>query len=243
MNSTVSSPASWIMLVFRTLAFISIQALFALGFRLSHGGQSWQQAADFWPFVVVITNLLCLSILVRLFKRQGRRYWHIFKIEKSYLKNDLLVMLLVMLASTLLSMLPNMLLAQALFGDPQAALDFMLRPLPLWAALASLLLFPLTQGLAEIPTYFSYVMPAFRQRGMPAWLAVGLPAVFLSVQHIGIPFILHPRYFLLRALMFLPFAIFLGLLMHWRPRLLPYLAIMHVLMDASMAVMLLGVAY
>lgn len=35
--------------------------------------------------------------------------------------------------------------------------------------------------------------------------------------------------------MFLPFALAVGFLLRWRPRLLPYLAIVHILMDFSLA--------
>jgi len=43
--------------------------------------------------------------------------------------------------------------------------------------------------------------------------------------------------------MFIPFAFLVGIVLDWRPRLLPYLAIIHVLMDTFFATMLLGVAY
>ncbi len=45
------------------------------------------------------------------------------------------------------------------------------------------------------------------------------------------------------GLMFIPFAFPAGILMRWRSRLLPYLAIIHALMDMTFAAMLLGVAY
>jgi len=43
--------------------------------------------------------------------------------------------------------------------------------------------------------------------------------------------------------MYLPFAVFVGIVLHWRPRLLPYFVVIHVLMDISFALMLLSVAY
>ena len=52
-----------------------------------------------------------------------------------------------------------------------------------------------------------------------------------------------PRFITWRAMMYLPFAIEVGLVMHWRPRLLPYLASVHVLMDLAFGLMFLGVAY
>jgi len=44
-------------------------------------------------------------------------------------------------------------------------------------------------------------------------------------------------------LMYIPFAFAAGLILHWRPRLLPYLAIIHTLMDMSFAMMFLSAAY
>lgn len=41
--------------------------------------------------------------------------------------------------------------------------------------------------------------------------------------------------------MFLPFAILIGLVMPWRPRLMPYPALIHVLMELSVAVMFLTI--
>ena len=141
------------------------------------------------------------------------------------------------------SLLPNIVLAGYFFGSPEAALGLLLRPLPMWAAIISLVLFPLTQGLAEISIYFSYLMPKFKEQDMPSWLALSLPAIFLGAQHIAIPLLFNTRFILWRLLMFMPFAFLVGIVMNWRPRLLPYLAILHILMDVSFAVMLLGVAY
>lgn len=46
-----------------------------------------------------------------------------------------------------------------------------------------------------------------------------------------------------RGLMFIPFAFGTGILLYWRPRLLPYVAFIHFLMDLSFGAMLLSVAY
>jgi cytochrome b subunit of formate dehydrogenase len=51
------------------------------------------------------------------------------------------------------------------------------------------------------------------------------------------------RFITWRALMFVPFAIVTGIILRWRPRLLPYMAVTHVLMNLSVAVMFLEVAY
>ena len=86
-------------------------------------------------------------------------------------------------------------------------------------------------------------MPRLESKGMPAWLAVSLASLMLAFQHIAVPFLFHPRYIVWRGLMFIPFAFFAGILLHWRPRVLPYLAIVHGLMDLFFVLMLLNVAY
>ena len=152
-----------------------------------------------------------------------------------------MVGLLVLIAP--IAFLPNILLGKWLFGDSLTSLNMIVRPLPYWAAIISILLFPFTQGLVEIATYFSFVMPQFEKQGMRPWLALGLPVLLLSLQHIAVPLLFDSHFILWRALMFLPFALLLGIVMRWRPRLLPYLAILHILLDISLPIMFLGVAY
>jgi hypothetical protein len=156
---------------------------------------------------------------------------------------NILALLALFLIGGPLGFFPNPLLATALFGSPQAVLPFVIRPLPMWAVYAGVILFPITQGLAELAVYFSYVMPRLEAQGIRSWLAIGLPALMLGMQHIGVPLLFDGRYLLWRGLMFIPFAFFAGIVLHWRPRLLPYMAIVHALMDMSFAAMLFSAAY
>jgi len=233
----------WIMLVSRISLFIAIQAIFALGFLLTGSSSAWEDSANWWPFFVAITNLICVALLVRLFKQEGKRFWDIFRIRKEHIKSDLLALLGITIVMGPVAILPNIWLGGLLFDDPQETLELLVRPLPLWVAIAGMILFPLTQGLAEIPTYFSYVMPRFEEQGMPRWLAVTLPSLFLGIQHCAVPLLFNLPFFTWRALMYIPFAFLVGIVMRWRPRLLPYLAIIHVIMDMSFAAMLLVEAF
>ena len=144
-----------------------------------------------------------------------------------------------MLIAGPLGYLPNISSAQWLFGDPQIALDMLVRPLPAWAAIASFAFFPLLQGLVEIPTYMLYALPRIEAQGVRPWLAVALVSFFLSAQHMFAPFIPDARFIIYRLVMFLPFAILIALVMRARPRLMPYIAVIHMLMDLSVAVMFL----
>jgi hypothetical protein len=243
MTNQSSSRWPWIMLFSRICLFIGIQTIFAFGFLLTGSSTAWENSANWWPFSVTLANLICVALLIRLFNQDGKRFWDIFHIHKEHIKSNLLALLGILILLGPVAFLPNVWLGSLLFGDPQRTLDLLVRPLPLWAAYASILLFPVTQGLAEIPTYFAYVMPKFESQGMQRWLAVSLASLMLAFQHIGVPFLFNARYLVWRGLMFLPFAFLVGIVMRWRPRLLPYLAVIHMLMDISFAAMLLGVAY
>lgn len=234
---------SWFMLVLRLVLFTGIQGAFALVFFLFGKSDSWNESANWWPVIVVLTNLVCLYFLVRFFKEEGSSYWSLFQIRKENVGKDLLVLLGFLVIAAPISYLPNVLLAKWLFGDANATLELFIRPLPYWVVYFSLVFFPLTQGLVEIPTYMLYVMPRFEKAGYKRWLVILLPAFFLSIQHIAVPLLFNGRFIIWRLLMYLPFAILVALLMRWRPRFLPYIAFTHVLMDAATAMMLFQFGY
>jgi hypothetical protein len=156
-------------------------------------------------------------------------------------KQDLLFMLGFLVIGGLLGYLPNILSAKWLFGDPKVALDLLVQPLPVWAAVTSVALFPLLQGLVEIPTYMLYTMPRLEAQGMRPWLAIVLASFFLSFQHMFAPFLPDGRFIAYRLVMFLPFSLLVAIVMRIRPRLMPYMAVVHALMDMSVAVMFLMV--
>ncbi|MBN1451787.1 MAG: hypothetical protein JW963_12290 [Anaerolineales bacterium] len=229
----------WLMLVIRSLLFLAFQAGFALALHLSGSSVPWDASATWWPFAIIFTDLACLGLLIRFYRQERQCFWDILRIERQFVKQDLLFMLGFLMIAAPLGYLPNIWSAQWLFGDPQVALDLLVRPLPAWAAITSLMLFPLLQGLVEIPTYMLYAMPRLEAQGLRPWLALALASFFLSAQHIFAPFLPDGRFISYRLVMFLPFAILVAIVMRARPRLMPYIAVIHVLMDMSVAVMFL----
>ena len=233
------SQRPWLMLVIRSLLFLSFQALMALIFLYGGSPTAWNDSAAWWPMAVILTNLVCLALLIHFYEQEGKRFWDVFRIERQFIKQDLLFLLGFMLIAGPLGYLPNISSAQWLFGDPQTALDMLVRPLPAWAAIASFVFFPLLQGLVEIPTYMLYALPRLESQSIRPWLAIALASFFLSAQHMFAPFIPDARFITYRLVMFLPFAVLIAVVMRARPRLMPYLAVIHVLMDLSVAVMFL----
>jgi hypothetical protein len=107
------------MLPARTALFIAFQALFAIGFLLAGASAAWEEAADWWPITVILANLVCMALLIGLYKGEGKSYWELFHIQRQSIKNDLLVMLGVFILFGPVAYLPNFLIAGWLFGDAQ----------------------------------------------------------------------------------------------------------------------------
>jgi hypothetical protein len=240
---TPSTRWPWIMLPARTILFVVFQALFAAGFMLGGSSSAWEDSADWWPITATLANLACIALLMGLFNGEGKRYRDMLRFQRQTLKGDLLVMLGMVILFGPVAFLPNILLSTWLFGDAQVPNALFIRPLPMWAGVMSLAIWPITHGLAELPTYFGYCMPRLEGQTGRAWLAVALASGFLALQHVALPLLFDGRFILWRSLMFLPFALMVGILLHWRPRLLPYMVIVHMLIDAATAASLLSVAY
>ena len=72
--------------------------------------------------------------------------------------------------------------------------------------------------------------PAVVKLTLLAWLIASLG---LAAQHMFLPLIFDGGFILWRLLMYLPFALFAGMLIKLRPTLLPYSMLVHALADIS----------
>jgi len=226
----------------RLILFAIIQALFYFIISAFNPEFMWEDAAIWWPFVVVAANFICVVMLDKLLIREGSRYSSFFVFEKGTILKDILLTSGLLLLLLPISYAPNVLLSKALFGDFAAGGAMIFKPLPLWGAIAALVLFPITMPFGELPVYFGYVMPRLEVITGKKWLALTIPALFLSLQHISIPLLFDANFIIWRALMFLPFAFLIGLIILRRPRLFPYILIGHFLMDLSAAISLLMIS-
>lgn len=227
-------------LLSRTALFALIQ-LFVAGLLWAAGsGAPWAESAAWWPLVAALANLASLALLAVLLRREGGSLRDLYRFERATIKRDLLLTLGLLVLSAPLAYLPNIGLGALLFGNPEVPFGMMFRPLPLWAALASLALFPLTVAFAELPTYYGYALPRLAELTGRGWLALLLAAGWHAAQHIALPLIFDWRFALWRLGMFVPFALLIGFALWRRPRLLPYLMIVHGLLDAQAVIMLLS---
>lgn len=222
----------WMMLVARSAMFLAFQLLIAVGFAAAGNSNPLYASARWWPLIAITTNLICIALLVRLFRAEGKRYLDLLRFSRATWKMDLLWLVGLSVIGMPLAAAPMMVLPAALFGDTLTAPRMMFQALPAWAMILTIL-FPLTIGLSELPTYFGYVMPRLGAQLKSGWIAWALASFFLAFQHIFLPYLPDPRFWAYRGLMYLPFALFAGLLIKLRPQLLPYFVVIHVLLDFS----------
>lgn len=227
------------MLLSRVLLFLVFQMLFFICFSLTGSSNAWNQSADWWPFSVILTNLLSMFLLNRLLKRENRRFLDFFIFNRETVLKDFLLMSTVLITANIVAYAFNYYLGSLLFGDYIAGVNLFYRPLPVWAAWVALFLFPLTMPLGELPIYFGYVMPRLEVISGKKWIAVLLPSLFLSFQHVTMPLLFNVPFILWRMFMFLPLAFFIALTIRWKPGLMPYILIGHVFIDIMNSVMIL----
>ena len=222
----------WLMLISRSALFLFFQLLIALVLATAGTSAAWNESARWWTFIAFLANFVSIYLLVRVFNAEGKRYFEEIRFSRTTLKNDLIWFFLSSLLGLPIAAAPMNILGAAIFGDPMIPTYMMFRPLPVWAFVLSFL-FPLTIAFAELPTYFGYVMPRLADQLKNGWLAWLIASLALAAQHMFLPLILDGRFMLWRLGMYLPFALFAGLMIKIRPTLLPYYMIVHALIDIS----------
>jgi hypothetical protein len=220
------------MLVSRPASFLAIQIIIAAAFVLAGMRSAWTEAARWWAFFAVGANVISVILLVRLYRQEGSSYLHAISFSRATWKADLLWFIVLSAVGVAIAEAPRTALGIALFGDGMLPVRMLFQALPSWALVLSLL-FPLTIGFGELPTYFGYAMPRLTALLKNGWLAWLIASFFLAAQHMFLPFLPDGRFILWRLLMFLPFALWTGLCLKLRPTLLPYYMIGHALMDVT----------
>jgi hypothetical protein len=231
-SAAIGMTYPWLMLISRSALFLFFQILIALILAAAGISSAWSESARWWTFMASLTNLASLYLLVRVFRAEGKRFWDILRFSRETWKTDLFWFVGFSLIGMPIAAAPREPLAIAIFGDAATATNMLFRPLPTWAFVLSFL-FPLTIWFSELPTYFGYVMPRLETQLKNGWIAWLIASFFLAAQHLFLPLILDGGYLLWRLGMFLPFALFTGLSLKFRPSLLPYFVIVHALMDVT----------
>jgi hypothetical protein len=231
-----------VMLFSRILLFAFWQAVIAAILALGGSSSPWRDSAAWWPASVTLTNVVVILLLGRSMKADGMRLRDLYRTGPMTFWKELLTILAVMAIGAPLSYLPNIGMATLLWGGTEVTSALFFRPLPLWSLVTFVILLPITQAFAEGPTYFVYVMPRIRALTGRAWIAITASSFMLAAQHMSFPLVFDGKFLLWRLTMFIPFAFWTGLIMHWRPRLLPFLMVVHALLDVTLFLYLFPLA-
>jgi hypothetical protein len=247
-----SSPKRLMLLQFvRIVILVSFQLFFVLLL-------SWDKAMPWWPFSMVATEAICLTILMVLLKKEQKPFSSIqlapfttsLPLGKvtEYLngqpsKNHLLNVLVDALLFVILLLF---------LGFPAIVLNGFMREsvpilrethtigvLPNWALYLMLVLLPLAQAFVEFPWFYGYVYPRLEayfeaDRGDPRIMAsvkaLSITLVFFALQAALIPLIMNPGYIVWRAIAFVPLLLVTGIVIRLVPRFMLGVNILHALM-------------
>jgi hypothetical protein len=228
------------LLLSRTILFALFQGLIAAIFALSGNPHPWEASIAWWIVSITLANFVSLGLLAWAAKAEGLRLVDIYRVEKSSFWRELALLLGFTVIAAPVMMIPNLGFGQLLFGDSNATAAILFRPMPLGVTYLCMLLFPISIALVELPTYYSYVMPRLIALTGKVWPVILLVSFWHAFQHVTAPLIFDGRFMLWRFLMMFPFALMIAIVLHWRPKLLPYLMVVHGLLDASLPFMVLA---
>jgi membrane protease YdiL (CAAX protease family) len=223
-----------ISLLMRTILFF-VFGFVITGVLASAGDEQPLQAAIvWWPFQAILANIVTFFILKYWFRAEGERFWDLFYVNKGEATKHLKQFGWILLVGFTLGGIPLYLFSYLLLGSiiPPTT---MFQAMPLWAAVISLVIFPLTNALVETPTYIGYSFTRLRQRFNNVWMAASLAGFALALQHIAMPIVFDVPFMLWRLLSFIPLAVALGFIYNRTKNLLP-IVIVHFIMDLQIVV-------
>jgi hypothetical protein len=222
------------MLFARSALAVAAQGLVAALYAMHGSATPWHDAGVWLPVYACLIDVGCLSLLWWLTRREGIRLRDLIGFDRKRLGRDLLFGVALIPPSLLIILGGNSVSSLLVYGSMTAPDIF--TPLPLWASVYAVLVFPLLWGITEQTTYNGYVLPRLQVLTGSTPLAVAAVAFFWSFQHAVLPLTFDPDFMLYRTLSPLAFSMFI-MLVYLRIRRIVPLATAHWLMDGADAFM------
>ncbi len=215
----------------KLLAVLSSRLILFLLFQLIIAVviSSMADSVKYWTLTATLTNITSIVILIVLMKEEKTSFLSLFRFQKEKIKADLLWFILLIIISVPLAIGPSLALSNLLWGNTEYYHQVLFQPINKTLLYFLLFAYPVSTGLAELATYFGYVMPRLKGRMRSPWIIVALPVIAFSVQHCTLPLVLEGKFILFRGLMYLLFCLVYGIAIYKRPSLLPWLAILQVI--------------
>ena len=209
------------------LAYLA-QGFVAVLYALQSHPHPWLAAAPWWTVTGTLVDLGSVGLLVWLTRREGIQLKDLVGLENDNSRRDLLRAFLLAVLFFVVGLAGGIVSSIALYGS--APPPRIMGPLPLWAALYSVFVWPLIWATAEQMTYNGYAAPRLQALTGRTWIAILITCIGYGLQHIALPGMPSISFMVYR---FLP-AFLIGLVMvplylRWRG-LLPFM-IAHWLLD------------
>lgn len=214
----------------RLVLFAIFQLAVAAIVWMASGVFSYHGAGIYWPYTATAANIATFVVLRAAFRKERLAIFDLYRFSKATVGKDAIAALIVLAVAAPLSFFPTNILASALFGDPSGASRWLFGPMPTFLAYLTVLL-PLTIAFAELPLYMGYILPRLSLQLNSRALGVLIAGVFLALQHCALPLIFDWKFILWRFGVFLPLALLFALVLSWRPRLMPYMMVIHAILD------------
>lgn len=211
------------------LAVITGSAVAAL-FASQESATPWQDAASWFPVYAALIDAGCLTLLWRFTRAEGIRFVDLLNFDPARLWRDVMFGLLLIPPSLIFILGGNAGASLLVYSVAQPAMFF--APLPMFAALYAVLVFPMLWAVTEQMTYNGYAAPRLQALSGSTVLTVALVALPWAFQHAVMPVALDERYVVYRMISPIPFAIFSVLLYLRVRRLLPFV-VAHAVMDGA----------
>lgn len=213
------------------LAFL-MQAVVAALYTWRAHPDPWLAAAPWFTVTGTLVDLGSLALLTRLTRREGIRLVDLLGLEPRQIPRDLLRAAGIALVFLVVGIACGAASSILLYGSSPP--PRIMGPLPLWAALYSLLVWPVIWGAVEQMTYNGYAAPRLQALTGKTWLAVLITCIGYGLQHIALPALPDVRFMLYRFLPAFGIGVVMILLYLRSRRLLPFI-VAHWLVDALSA--------
>ncbi|MEI4831659.1 CPBP family glutamic-type intramembrane protease [Bacillus sp. FJAT-53711] len=189
-----------IVLISRTVFAILVQGSISLVTNLS-----FLEAGRWWTVYGSLIDICCFILLLWVFRKDGISFRSVINFNKQEFKRDLKRAGILFVIIIPLTVVWGNVMSYLLFGNPEAPI--VAGPLPLWAALYSVIIWPIGWAIIEQVIYMGYSLPSLEKLFKNKTLAITIVMFFWAIQHIALPVTLNLEYSTYRFLTVLPMVI------------------------------------
>lgn len=217
---------AWVLIGARPVAFVVAQAAIAGILALGGAAEPWWSSAAWWPLAATIANVAGWMLLRARAAAESVPLRRLI-LGDGFEKRDAAAFAVAVPLLALAALGAPWLWGLAVWGDPAVGIGVLASPLPAWAALLALVLYPTSMAAVDLPTY-AYA----RSRVAGGALAATAVGLALGLQHVALPFLPAWTFVEWRALMWVPYGLVVVGLLGWRPRWRAWLIAAHLVVHA-----------